>query len=373
MLKRFLALLLCLILAGGIAACAAPAESENTDGVSTEGTDSGASATSGKEKDDPWEGTAFDPTAEHKFLATDIKNHSIVIFDLNRCKGDLTKLTERTCVIWEWDADKDKNCKIKPGSGVDAAKLRYSPYYKKDVIVACSSSGWAGVIDYKKKTVLWEYKIGNGPHSVEMMPNGDVVVAGSGGDGILAYVPLSAGVTAPSDRVVATSAHGVTWDPQNQCLWVLEASTVVCFTVDGEGTAEAKLVRHDDRSVSLVRKDSYGHVLSPVVGKPGVYWVAGTHKLQQFNSATGEVHQEFDYAIALTQKDIKGVASFSDGVVVQTAAGMGGGTTYDWSSKAIRIMIPKYQPDGTLRPINKDVVFRAREFYKVFPLTKDYQ
>ena len=209
MIKRIFTLLLCLLLTGGIAACTAPGEpadptdTNGTDAVGTNSADADSSGTDSEGKKTetetsvPWDGTLFDPEAEHQFLAADIKNHSIVIFDLNRCNGDLTKLTGRTCVVWEWDADKDKTCKIKPGAGIDAAKLRYSPYYKKDVIIACSSSGWAGVIDYEAKSVLWECMIGGGPHSIEMMPDsGDIVVAGSADEGLLAYVPLSPSASA---------------------------------------------------------------------------------------------------------------------------------------------------------------------------------
>ncbi len=190
-MKKILSLLFCLILGCSLVACGqTTASPAGTD--SEEVTSAGSDSNGNEEKPTGWNGCNFDPETEHKFLATDIKNHSIVIFDLNRCRGNLDNLVNRTCVVWEWDADKDLNCKLKPGAGLDAAKLRYSPYYGKDVIVACSSSGWAGVIDYEKKTVLWEYQIGGGPHSIELMPDsGDIVVAGSSGEGVLAFTAIT--------------------------------------------------------------------------------------------------------------------------------------------------------------------------------------
>ena len=41
-------------------------------------------------------------------------------------------------------------------------KLLLTEYYKKDVVIVCSSNGWAGVIDYEEKKVLWQWSFGGG-------------------------------------------------------------------------------------------------------------------------------------------------------------------------------------------------------------------
>lgn len=397
-MKRMVSLILCLIFGFALVSCGEPATPENTeteDGASsitsavtdtatgdssdtknnttdtkTDKTDSGKPETPA-----PWAGYAFDTEIEHKFLATDIKGHSIVLYDLNKSNGDLNALKNMSCIEWVWNSDSDASCKIKPGAGIDAAKYRYSPYYKKDVIIACSSGGGAYVIDYQARKVLWEYNVGDGPHSIEMMPNGDVVVAASGNgktEGKLVYIPLSAGKTNPSSTVPSPTSHGVMYDPEQDCLWVMENTEVACFKVTGAGTANAQLQRVEGGGGSLFRKDSGGHVLSPVVGQPGLYWVAGVGKLWQFNSKDKTVTDTFPASGALSARNIKGISSFADGTAVLTVAGLGGKTSYDWSSGGFRFMIPKYN-NGTLRYVFRDVSFSGREFYKVFPFTKDYQ
>lgn len=394
-MKRLISLILCLILGAALVACGEPAAPENTESEevssSTEtdtptgtSTDTKTNTTDTKtDKTDsdktetpvPWEGYAFDTEAEHKFLATDIKGHSIVLFDLNKTNGDLNELKNMSCIVWTWNSDADATCKIKPGVGIDAAKYRYSPYYKKDVIIACSSGGGAYVIDYQARKVLWEYNIGDGPHSIEMMPNGDVVVAASGNgktEGKLVYIPLSAGKTNPSSTVPSPTSHGVMYDPEQDCLWVMENTEVACFKVAGAGTANAQLQRVEGGGGSLFRKDSGGHVLSPVIGQPGIYWVGCASKLWQFNSKDKTVTDTFPASGALSARNIKGIASFADGTAVLTVAGLGGKASYDWSSGGLRFMIPK-DNNGTLRYVFRDVPFSNREFYKVFPFTKDYQ
>ena len=397
-MRRILSLLLCLTLLLLTVACADPVtenpgtESEteavqssdvtSADGGSDVGsdTDSSVGSTSSENLSSGSSSAAseyvFDTSVSHKFIATDIKAHSLVVFDLNKCNGDFSKLTSRNCVVWEWDSDNDANCTIKPKAGLDSAKLRYSPYYKKDVVIACSSSGWVGVIDYAAKKTLWNTYLGYGPHSVEMMPNGDLAVACSGNGeptGRVFYIPLSAGVTRPSCYVDAPEGHGVSYDPEKDLLWVLEAKDLVGYKVKNAGTANATLEKAVGQTATLLKKDNHGHALSPVTGSPGLYWVSGAAKLWQFDAKNLTVTFDYPYVAAMTSKNIKGIASFADGTAVLAIYGNGKNLTTDFSCTALRLLFFKEQSDGSLRPVVKDVQFTNREFYKVFPFSKDYQ
>lgn len=370
-MKRLLAFLLCSIFALGLVACGGAEEPSDSSIPSADPSTDGSTENSA-------ESQGYDASMEHKFIATDIKNHSIVVFDLNVYKENLTAMPkDDSGIVWEWDADDDPNCKIKPGAGIDAAKYRYSPYYKKDVIIACSSSGWAGVIDYEKRTVLWEYQIGDGPHSIEMMPDsGDIVVACSSGSesGKLAYVPLSSGLTRPSHHIFVPSGHGVSWDPVKKCLWVLEYGQIFACEVIGEGTKTARLKRIAGSGDSFGGEDASGHALTPVYGQPGKYWVTAG-KLWQFDSATGKLSRSFNRSSSYNANSIKGIAGFADGTVVETVAGFGGKTSYDWSCGGFRIIIVEMSAGKVkvLQAKETKVYFTDREFYKVHPFTKDYQ
>lgn len=398
-MKKILILLLCLVLAVGIAACTstdADTDTGTDDGLFTEEIDQTVS-TSDKTSDKTTDKTSdkktntttntvtkdptavpdkvvFDTNAEHKFFATDIKQTLLVIFDLNRCVGDLDKITDIKSASWIWDPESDPKCRIMPGAGIDSAKLRFSPYYNRDVVVACSSNGWAGVIDYEARSLLWEFNIGDGPHSIEMLPNGDVVVAASGNGattGKISYVPLSAGARTPSFSIPAPSAHGVMWDPQNEVIWGLEMNRIVPYRVVDGGTHQAKLEPVEKDIVNL-KGDSGGHVLSPVLGQPGKYWVSAG-KVWIFDANEKTLINNAPNFSAYNKSNVKGLASFPDGTFVQTVGGLGTKTMYDWSTPVLRIgLIKDYGPQGT-RPIVKEVQFKNREFYKVFPVTKEYQ
>ena len=380
-MKRYLALILVVVTVFSLVACGGDGTSDGT--VDTENGASTASLSDTKkdpaEKDNGNASAVFDPEAEHLFLATDIRNGGIVIFDLDACNGNYELLKDDSvAVVWEWRASEDPNCVGNPGEGIDAAKLRYSSYYKKDVIIACSSAGWCGVIDYEARTVLWEYTVsGGGPHSVEMLPNGDLVIGVSGDakKGSVRYVPLSAGETLPSHTLYSPSCHGLQWDPENEVLWVLDYDEVYACTVSNPGTKRASLSRVKGSEDLFGDVDVSGHVLSPVYGQPGKYWVSAHKYLWQFDTDTGKLTRSYNRASTLTRSNVKGVASFSDGTVIMTYGGLGTDTTYDWSSLGFRITTFEMSGGKIKQPKPKttEVIFENREFYKVYPLSKEYQ
>ncbi len=321
--------------------------------------------------DDLEENSGGADTTGRKFLATDITNYGIVVFDLDACNGNYKNLANGNgAVVWEWISGEDPNLDRTGGPkyGIDSAKLRYSPSYKRDVVIACSSRGWCGVIDYDACILLWESNssVLSNAHSIEMLPNGDLVVAiSSNGSAGVAYFPLSVSDSQePAHTINGVSCHGISWDPLNECLWVLEYSCVSAVTIQNLGTLDGKLVRVPGQSYG---RFSGGHAFSPVSGQPGKYWVGAGDNLYQFDSTTKTVTQTFKYSATLQTKKIKGITSFSDGTVVIAATNLYGKSTRDWSSDGFRIVTSDGQVVGVpFAPTN-------REFYKVQPFTKNYQ
>ena len=374
MKKRILALFLCIVMIFALAACgggdvpatdshggSAGATSGNTDAVSTD--------------DQKEEVLGYNPDLEHKVIACDIKNPGVVIFDLNKCNGDFANLEKYPdAVVWEWYAEQDPNCKLthKIGSSVSGVRYRYSEYYKKDVIVACCSYGWIGVIDYETRSLLWETDDGvlSGLHSVEMLPNGDIVGAVSTDPGAVVYYPISAGIFEPVASVPSLYCHGVFWDPEMKVIWALENYGIVGITISGMGTKDAKLVRFNGLGANFM-EDAGGHAFAPVLGEPGKYWATAS-KVWQFDTKTMTYKKADD---VLVRAAVKGICSFEDGTVVQAIAGLGGTNNRDFGSGGLRISVKEVTGNKvkTAKYVAYDAVFHDREFYKVQSLTKNYQ
>lgn len=333
------------------------------DGSDTGGSGSNTQNPSDDPSSDGGSGETVDITVGRKFLATDITAHGIVVYNLDACKGDYQKLTDDgVSVFWEWTYYGDPNGRYNgPGSGIDSAKLRYSAYYGRDVVIACSSGGWAGVIDYENRTLLWESDASDlaGAHSLDMMPNGDLVV-GTSSSNKLVYIPLSAGIETPTHSISTYSTHGVSWDPTNQCLWVLDHTSVYAVTVQNPGrNGKLQVVEG-----SVVDGFSGGHAFSPVAGSPGRYWIGAGSTVYQFDTKTKTITKASD---VLQQREIKGITSFADGTVILAAANLCGKSTQDWSSDGFRIVTK----DGTSTTVSFNP--SHREFYKVQPFTRNYQ
>ncbi len=376
MKKRILALFLCVIMVLALVACGEapvnpdsgtgsnpPISSGNSDEVSSSDTDA-------TDKESGSAANGYDATLEHKVIISDRAASKILVLDLNVCGTDFQKLPETSsAIVWEWDATTDPNLKSKnPGRGLDSAKYRYSEYYKKDVIIACSSDGWAGVIDYEDRTLLWESddRILHNAHSIEMLPNGDVVVSVSKekSHSGLVYFPLSAGVTDYSSAIPSEYSHGVSWDPENNWLWVLEQNEIVAVKVSGMGTENAKLLRLTGSGAAPGH--SGGHAFAPVGGQPGSYWASFGLLLYQYDSEDKSLTK----VTHLSDRDTKGICSFADGTVVQVVADPG---TVKSSDLHIIIRQPSEGKFQQLRNIETVVTFSGSEFYKVQVFTKDYQ
>lgn len=405
MLKRIFALVFSLLLLTSFAACSGGQGDTQTD-LSSDGstvssvTDattetSNTSTTSDKgsgskykkpgppldapQPTDP-NAVVYDPEMEHMIICCDVENESIVVLDLNKCK-EWTDVNKEECKVWEWNPRLEKTCQYFyfVGNGIDDAKLRYSSYYKTDVVIATSSKGWAAVIEYPSGKVLWESPVSYGPHSIEMLPNGDVVVASSGGNnwsknGTLFYFALSSGSTTVTSSINLPSAHGLCWDPEQKILWGLGMDEITGYRVIDGGTSNARLEAVDGKRVTFLR-DNGGHDLSPVFGQPGKYWATCVGGLWLFDSHTMTVTKDVDYHAMYTGKDIKGLAYFADGTMIQSRAGIGTHSASAYgTTKLIAVTIAAKESDpSVVQATRQGIQFKSREFYKVHTFTKNYQ
>lgn len=368
----------------------APSESTSDPSESTE---ESTQATSSDSEGDPTENkTVYDPTIEHKIIVGDIygKGHGtgtakLAVLDLNKCDGNWNDLTSSKALVWEWGPNDAAAGTLARSSirGFSDAKYRYSEHYDRYVVIACNSAGWFGIIDYETKEVLWESKVANGPHSIELMPNGDFVMVGSGGSadgkvGSIYYYPLSVTEsTKPSSTLPLKSAHGVQWDPDLKCLWVVYMQGIQAVNVANYGTAKASLQMLDDMGDTF-EEDSSGHDLAPVAGSPKEYWVTATNYVWIFNTETEELSRAYPNSEAISQKKIKGIASFKDGTVVTAAAGVSGKgqelsytyTTYDLNIITVTLTS---DPSPTEKITKTQVTFDKREFYKVHSFDAAYK
>ena len=374
-MKRVISILLSFVLtalcftscgkSGETGATASSGGSASAKAETTAGTDSG---TKDEETVQKW-----DPDMEHMVIMDDSAT-KILIADLGKGGAEMPEdIVIEDCIVWEWDTNTAYGSRIQ-GQNVtmDQASIRYSSYWERDVVIFCGSGGWVGAVDYQTKEVLFEDNPGYGPHSVELLPNGDLVLACSGNTnsstGRVLYYPLSKGSTKPASTVIPLeSAHGVCYDPQNDIVWVLGGTEIIgCTASDG------KLVKIAGAGCAL--GESGGHDFVPVYGQPGKYWVSTGKRILQFDANEQTVTFQYNRAKDYTGTSVKGIAWFPDGTMIQTAHDQGGTGTY--RSSEFRILYVDYSSGKVKNLEVKEAVVPHREgsqTYKIHVFSKDYQ
>ncbi|MDX2109149.1 MAG: DUF6528 family protein [Verrucomicrobiota bacterium] len=172
-------------------------------------------------------------------------------------------LTESQSVpqpLWQWDS------RTAPGLPDERRELFFSLDEVKPVMIDREScllvtSSWRGggaVIRRSDGRVLFSAAVTNA-HSIELLPGGWLVIAGSDGCDELQLYHLTDGPSASKPHAVVPlpHGHGVVWDGERQQLWACGAREVARFSFHAE--SHPKL----ERLATLRLPDDGAHDLMP--------------------------------------------------------------------------------------------------------------
>ena len=166
-----------------------------------------------------------------------------------------------------------------------------------DVLV-CASGGGVAMVHVSDKSIRF-FAIPMGqPHSMEVLPDGNIVVATSVtydgyGNMLKVYALPSSGASPKVDAcesyVYNYSGHNVVWDSTNSCLWATSDNVINCYSYNS-GTHTLSL------SVSYELPGGNAHELSKVYGEDDM-WLATGSALYKFNPSTHKCTRiDGDYA-----------------------------------------------------------------------------
>ena len=284
----------------------------------------------------------------HSVIVTDIKNGRIIVTDLDKAEPFAAKN-----LIWEWIPSKAQGWSYITQStlkdAISGVKYRWSEYFQTNVVLFTCARGTAGMIEYPSGKCLWKAKVGNSPHSIELLPNGDIVVAASGGGewdaGRLTYFELTGGSYVATTEHMLYSAHGVTWDPENEVLWASGFRVVEAYrlTTDAQGRATLSKVAGKGAAIA----DGSGHDLMQDYADSDILWVTTNRSVLQFSKSRNAFLGEFPNSAALRNvTGVKGIGGFSDGVTAFASYGDGVGGDHP---AVLRIVYPR--EDGSFETV----------------------
>ncbi|WP_309053823.1 DNRLRE domain-containing protein [Streptomyces sp.] len=200
----------------------------------------------------------------------------------------------------------DASLKGDAWKGGTSHKLRPGgPYGGTVLVTGDGGSGFVGVIPYPSLAGYhWAINVGTGGnlHGVEMLPNGNVVVAfsdavpGAPQGGVAVYTRAQGAPgawNAASPRIFPLEdAHEVSYDPASGALWAVGGKQLVKYAYSGGELAPP----HEQDTFDLPKQsatgDAWGHDLGPVYGNSDRLWVASNGGITQF-SKSGSVRCHF--------------------------------------------------------------------------------
>ena len=345
--------------------------SKNT-ASSTSSKNTSTSTSSGSTATTP-DAPLYDATIEHKVILTDNTNGKIVILDMNKVNKDWVKLdwkTSSNSSVCVWSSNS-----IRDFCGV---KYRELPTGEKYVL-ATSSSGYAYIIDYKtKQTVATLTNYLSSPkkdgalynaHSIEMLPNGDVIVACSGyqvdntsynyqNGGLRYFKRKKSGSTVSYEYkgyLTVPFAHAALWDPSANCLWTIGFEGIVAVDINTSSCTMTK-----NTAKSLKRSSFTGHDMVPAFGMDGCFWVSDNSYVYLFDSATKTLKRNTTYSAS----GVKGMAYFEDGTMV----------TSNWSKKLTVYVNNPYDNNKGYKIAETEVAIKGSgTYYKIHTCTAKYE
>lgn len=336
-----------------------------------------------------------------EYQPTDISTEDIEIFD-NNTEKTTEKPTEKATeppvdnelinssnmlmahdqlgerlVIYDLDAfENGKNLddieafSIKTGHAA-GLKYREDTVLGNVILVAGSRSA---IISYPTGKRIWYTSDpGSNPHSIEMLPSGNIVIASSS-DGLLRLFKTSALVD--KDRDVAKTytdyklddAHGVLWDPEYQILWALGAYDLKAFSVVGEGSEES-LVEVPQMSIKLPEGKYWGHDLSADYTDTRYLYITVGSCIMRFDKENLSLIEDFPHSDLINRSNVKGFSNNISGNFFATGETGGEGCEWQdwWKASWCTNIIYYYRTNGeTLEKITltteKSAFYKARAF-----------
>jgi len=187
-------------------------------------------------------------TSQRQLIVTEQASNSILIYDQPSRK-----------LLWRWTA---------ADSAIPAARQKWfrlpdeaRPLYNRSCLLVTASGGGAALIRIRDRKVLFYACPGGNPHSAEVLPDGNLVVASSDGYLTVYRCDTVAGYAEGYlSRTELTAAHNVVWDLKRACLWSAGGESMCRYAY-----ADGRL--HLVRSTPLPAGCGDAHDLTPVYGR----------------------------------------------------------------------------------------------------------
>ncbi|GAB3427390.1 DUF6528 family protein [Flindersiella endophytica] len=212
---------------------------------------------------------------------------------------------EKATISWRWKPTATNGfADLVDNWGLpDEAKLRHRG--DQAYLLTADSYGLAAVVPYPQGTgAYWAADVGraNNPHSIELLPDGNVAVAASAGGWVRVFTASQGSASTTYTEFKLEDAHGVYWDADRSLLWAIGAHELVGLRLSGPASAP---VVTKVRGAAL--PTNWGHDLQPVAVDPDRLWLTTGSQVYQYSIRQNAFLQDFLSVSAINQAGVKSI------------------------------------------------------------------
>ena len=310
-MKKILTAILAIVLSLGFVSCSGEplpqnTDTENNNRVSATNTATNTETTSTADQKDEWEPLNV---MENKVLVSDYETKRIIVYDLDLVgeNGNLDG-TE----VWVLEDAYSASVKYRENTVFGDVILHTADYN-------------ASIVNYETKETVWVAPgvAGWGVHSIEILPSGNVVTAGAT-DGIVRIFNSANGVNKGDpvkyvDYPGLSSAHGVLWDPEYECLWALGAQELIAYKVIDNGDGTESLQEIQGMGAKLPAGGQGGHDLAADLSDSRYLWITSS-KVLRFDKEEGTFSESYPNNSKLNKNGVKGFGNNLNNNYIYTQA-----------------------------------------------------
>ncbi len=237
----------------------------------------------------------------NKVMACDQKNKRIVIYDFN-------KYTQTSSL------DSMEVRVLNVGHTTDVKYREGTVFGDVLVIMGDAASANSGIYDYASGKALWTTKNpGDNPHSIEILPSGNIVIASTSDNRIRLF---KTSALQSNNKTTANQytdytledAHGVLWDPTYKVLWALGRYELRAYAIQGSGTNE-KLVEVTQMRINLPEGHRGGHDLSPDYTNTRYLYITVGEFALKIDKKERTIIADYEYYKLMNAQNIKGFSN----------------------------------------------------------------
>lgn len=222
---------------------------------------------------------------------------------------------ENRQIVWSWDPVSARIPYAYWGWFVNPSEVK--PVFNNHYILMTASGGAVALIRLRDHKVMFYAQAGTNPHSAEILPDGNIVVANSTGHELCTFVTDTVNIPGRvANRLRLGNAHNAVWDKERKLLYATatvkdangENVTALFGFSYNEDSKNPKLI--GQKRLYTFEKDNGGHDLYPVYGEANQLWMTTEQHVWKYDVITNSPSLMYD------EKSVKSISNSSDGVIM---------------------------------------------------------